>query len=143
MDILLVEDNSADAYLLTAFLAEKKPAMEIHWVTDGYDALNFMFKRNEYTHAPKPDVILLDLNLPKISGCEVLKELKGVPDLANIPVIILTTSENPAERTQCRKLGADIFLSKPHNHKEFEDLVQRLMCQDFLGLTQLAAGSAN
>jgi chemotaxis family two-component system response regulator Rcp1 len=127
MDILLVEDSSADAFLLKELFGRKENAPEVHWVIDGYDALDFVFQRKSYTAMRRPDMILLDLNLPRINGYEVLRELKDNPDLAGIPVIILTTSPNPLDHTQCKTLGADICLSKPHNLKEYESMVQRLM----------------
>jgi len=127
MDILLVEDSSADAYLLKEVLARKEYAPEIHWVIDGYRALDYIFQRREYQHAPRPDIIVLDLNLPRITGYEVLKELKADTHFSNIPVVILTTSRDPLDRAQCEALGADMCLSKPHIIKEYEDMVQRMM----------------
>jgi len=127
MDILLVEDSSADAYLLKEVLARKQYAPEIHWVIDGYRALDYVFQRREYHDAQRPDMIVLDLNLPRITGYEVLKELKSNADFAAIPVIILTTSRDPLDHTQCKTLGADMCLSKPHIIKEYEDMVQRMM----------------
>lgn len=127
MDILLVEDSSSDAYLLKELFAGKANAPMIHWVVDGYHALDYVFQRREYEEAKRPDIILLDLNLPRISGYEVLKELKNTPTFADIPVIILTTSTAPLDHSQCKALGADICLSKPHGLKDYEELVQKLM----------------
>ncbi|MDE3059927.1 MAG: response regulator [Pseudomonadota bacterium] len=127
MDILLVEDNKSDAFLLKELFAKKSNAPEIHWVVDGYDALDYVFRRKQYQDAPRPDVILLDLKLPRISGYEVLKQIKSVPGYADIPVVILTTSLNPLDHTQCKALGADICLSKPYGLKDYESMVQRLM----------------
>lgn len=127
MDILLVEDSSADAYLLTEVFTRKENAAEIHWVTDGYHALDYVNQRSAYEHAPRPDIILLDLNLPRINGYEVLKELKETPPLADIPVIILTTSRDPLDHSQCKALGADICLSKPHGLQEYEEMVQKMI----------------
>jgi len=127
MDILLVEDNSADAYLLTEVFARKKDAPDIHWVTNGYHALDYVFQRRDYSYTQRPDIILLDLNMPRITGFEVLKELKDDPSLATIPVVILTTSRDPLDHSQCKALGADMCLSKPHALNEFEDMVQRLL----------------
>jgi two-component system, chemotaxis family, response regulator Rcp1 len=127
MDILLVEDNSSDAYLLKEVFAAKSKSTEIHWVTDGYEALDYLCNLNQYTHAPKPDMIVLDLNMPRVSGFEVLKKVKDTSPLASIPVIILTTSRDPLDHTQCKALGADMCLSKPHSLKEYENMVQQLM----------------
>lgn len=127
MDILLVEDNSADAYLLTEIFSRQSQASSIHWVSDGYDALDYIMQKEKYQYAMRPDMILLDLNMPRISGYEVLREMKGNASLHDIPVIILTTSRDPLDHTQCKALGADICLSKPHGLKEYEEMVQRVM----------------
>jgi CheY-like chemotaxis protein len=143
MHILLVEDNSADAHLLSEIFARKKNAPVIHWVADGFEALDYMFQRKQHQQAVRPDMILLDLNLPRINGYDVLKELKNHPTLANIPVIILTTSRNPLDHSQCKTLGADICFSKPHDLGEYEDMVRRLMSWSFLRLPRAASDSLN
>ena len=127
MDILLVEDNSSDAYLIKELFARRENAPTIHWVVDGYHALDYLFRRREYDDAVRPDMIVLDLNLPRISGYDLLKEIKDSAAFSEIPIIILTTSRDPLDHTQCKALGADICLSKPHGLKAYEDLVQRLM----------------
>jgi CheY-like chemotaxis protein len=127
MDILLVEDSSSDAYLLKELFAGKANAPIIHWVVDGYHALDFMYQRREHAQASRPDMILLDLNMPRINGYEVLKELKTNPSFASIPVVILTTSKSPLDYSQCKVLGADDCLTKPHSLKEYEMLVQKLL----------------
>ena len=127
MDILLVEDSGSDAYLIRELFARKKDSPEIHWVADGYHALDYVFQRKEYEAAHRPDVILLDLNMPRINGYEVLRELKENDDFSSIPVVILTTSRDPLDHTQCKALGADMCLSKPHALKDFDDMVQRLL----------------
>src|SRR5687767_4777264 len=108
VNILLVEDNSADAYLLSEGFAKTKNAPAVHWVQDGYQALDYVFKRKEYQNAARPDMILLDRNMPRINGFEVLKELKKNSALSTIPVIILTTSRDPLDHSQCKALGADM-----------------------------------
>src|SRR5690349_2382344 len=127
MNILLVEDNSADAFLLTEMFSKREKRAKIHRVADGYDALDYLFQREQYGDARRPDIILLDLNLPRINGYRVLKELKENTPLAKIPVVILTTSRDPLDHTQCKALGADICLSKPHGLKGYEEMVERLM----------------
>ena len=138
MDILLVEDNSSDAYLLKELFARNQNPPMIHWVVDGYHALDYVFKRREYEEASRPDIIVLDLNLPRINGYEVLKELKTNSPFADIPIIILTTSRNPLDHTQFKALGADICLSKPHGIKDYEELVQRLISWASLRLAPTA-----
>lgn len=127
MDILLVEDSSSDAYLLRELFARKDSAPEIHWVRDGYYALDYLLQRKDYRDAERPDVILLDINLPRVNGFEVLRELKKNEDFCNIPVVILTTSRDPLDHTQCAALGADMCLTKPHAIREYKELIQRLM----------------
>ncbi len=130
MNILLVEDNRSDAMLLKEFFSEKENTPEIHWVTDGHDALDYLYGQNQYAGAERPDVILLDLGLPRISGYDVLREVKKKPPYADIPVIILTTSCSPLDKNQCMALGADRVMSKPQNLKEYESLVDKLMLEE-------------
>lgn len=133
MNILLVEDNQADAYLLTELIKDEPHAPEIHWVTDGHYALDYVYHRGEYINSTqKPDLILLDLGLPRISGYEVLKSLKASTD-ANIPVIILSTSCDPRDTTQCQTLGAMDYIPKPRNLEGYQVLVQRLMALELPG----------
>jgi chemotaxis family two-component system response regulator Rcp1 len=142
MDILLVEDSSADAYLLTEMISKRPSAPDIHWVMDGHDALDYVFQRKEYEHVARPDVIVLDLNMPRINGFEFLKELKKNPPLADIPVVILTTSRDPLDHTQCKALGADMCLSKPHGLRDYDDLIQRLIGWASLRVHPAAAAGA-
>ena len=107
--------------------AIQNKAADIHWVHDGYEALEYLLQNDKYAHACRPDLILLDLNMPRISGFEVLKKVKDNSHLASIPVIILTTSRDPLDHTQCKSLGADMCLTKPHALKDYETLVNQLM----------------
>lgn len=131
MQVLLVEDNASDASLLMEFLSDKEGAPKVHWVTNGQDAMDYLFKRTPHNDAVSPDAILLDLGLPRISGYELLKTIKKDPQLARVPVIVLTTSRNPADQRESHILGAITFLSKPNNLKGYEDLVNHLMYQEF------------
>lgn len=127
MDILLVEDSSADAYLFRDVISRNGFAPDIHWVVDGHYALDYIFQRRQYQHVHRPDMIVLDLNLPRISGYEVLKELKNSRDFSDIPIAILTTSRDPLDRSQCQKLGADVCFSKPHALKQYESMIDQLI----------------
>lgn len=131
MNLLLVEDNSADAHMLMEFLAEQGGGSTVHRVADGYEALDYVYRRGKYEHAERPDLILLDLGLPRISGYQVLKELKTQRPFASIMIVILTASRNPLDRKQCAALGADSFLSKPHNIQEYEVLAHQLATLGF------------
>ncbi len=139
LDILLVEDNRADAHLLTEFFIEKGSDASIQWVTDGYEALDYVYQRDAYKQAKRPDMIILDLGMPRISGYEVLKQLKENAQYSSIPTIVLTTSRNPLDRKQCTTLGADAFLSKPQSLKGYEELVDQLIHFNFLPLAATAS----
>lgn len=132
MGILLVEDNVSDATLLKEFLSEEKYVPEVYWVQDGQQALDFILQRGNYENAPLPDLIILDLALPRISGYEVLRLLKHqFSKHSTIPIIILTTSTNPADTKSCLHLGADAFFSKPMNLQGYDELIQTLTVFEF------------
>jgi len=143
MGILLVEDSSADAHLLMEVVAKKGYAPDIHWVSDGYHALDYVFQKGRFRDAQRPDMIVLDLNLPRISGYDVLKELKDHDVFCSIPVVILTGSRDPRDYTQCKALGADMCLAKPHLLKEYEAMIQRMMNWAFLRLVEPAGVKAS
>lgn len=138
MNILLVEDNPSDMRLLKELFEDRTGAPALDWVTDGHEALDYVFRRGEYENAAKPDAILLDLGLPRISGYDVLKQLKEHHDYSDIPVIILTTSRNPLDRDQCKELGADTFLSKPRSLDGYEALAEQLIALDLPRATAAA-----
>ncbi len=135
MNILLVEDSRSDSEILREFLAERTHVPVVHWVTDGAQALDFVHRKAPHENAPRPDMILLDLGLPRIPGYEVLKKLKEDAALAAIPVVVLTTSQNPDDRKVCLRLGADGFLSKPSNLGGYETLVDHIVDSEFARLT--------
>ncbi|MEJ0010376.1 MAG: response regulator [Alphaproteobacteria bacterium] len=129
LQLLLVEDNAADVALLQDLFADGRH-VEMHWVTDGEGALDFLHRRGDHAKAPRPDLVLLDLGLPRVSGHDVLAALREDPRLSGIPVIVLTTSRNPLDSDQAGRLGARLFLSKPRNLEGYEVLVDRLMSED-------------
>lgn len=143
MNILLVEDNNVDAYLLTEMFAKKEKSMDIHRVIDGYEALEYLQHKDKYKDSTQPDLILLDLNMPRINGFEVLRQVKDTPDLDSIPVVILTTSRDPLDHTQCKLLGADMCLTKPYGLKSIEEMVQKLIDWALLGIINPANQSAS
>ena len=113
IDVLLVEDDAGDVLLIEEAFADNKVRNRVHHVSDGVDALAFLRREGEYADAPHPDLVLLDLNLPRKDGREVLAEVKGDPSLRDIPVIILTTSSAPADVTLAYDRGANAFVRKP------------------------------
>lgn len=126
IDILLVEDNEGDARLLREVLREANNTVRLHVVTDGLEAMAFLRYQGPYLDVPRPDVILLDLKMPKMDGLEVLAQVKADPWLKTIPIIVLTTSEAEPDIVQSYKLMANCYLTKPGEWKEFERLVKSL-----------------
>jgi CheY-like chemotaxis protein len=127
MRLLLVEDNPTDAMLFKDYLTEHIKTSEIIWVTDGAKALDYLYQKDEHAGAERPDLILLDLSMPRIDGYDVLKEVKTNPPLSDIPVVVFTTSCSPLDQKQCEILGAEIFLSKPSSIKEYEPVVKKII----------------
>ena len=123
IDILLVEDNEGDIRLMREVLGEINPTARIHVVTDGVEAMEFLGYQGRDLDAPRPDVILLDLNLPKMHGREVLARVKANPHLQTIPVIVLTSSEAESDVASSYQLMANSYLRKPGNRDAFEDMV--------------------
>ena len=129
VEILLIEDNPGDARLTQEALNEGKVKNNLHIVYDGVEATDFLFKRNEYQDAPRPDLIILDLNLPKKNGQEVLAEIKADDSLKSIPVIILTISKADEDIIRSYNLHANCFLNKPINLNKFFEVVKSI--EDF------------
>lgn len=129
IDILLVEDDAGDVELTREGLAAGKMFVHLHTVDDGIKALRFLRREAPYTDAIQPDIILLDLNLPRMDGRETLKEIKSDERLRSIPVIMLTTSEADSDILKCYDLGASCYISKPVGFQEFLKVVRSL--EDF------------
>lgn len=126
IDILLVEDNSGDVRLAQEALKESKVKNQLHVVTDGVEATDFLFKRNDYKDAPRPDLIILDLNIPKKHGHEVLAEVKADEDLKRIPVIILTTSKAEEDILKTYNLHANCYITKPLDFDKFMEVIKSI-----------------
>ena len=118
--ILMVEDNPGDVKLVQASLRKTKFIDNIDVATDGAEALEYLQKKGEFSAKPTPDLVLLDLNLPKQHGLDVLKEMRDNPALKNIPVMVLTSSDSPKEADQAYSLAAKLFLTKPRDVSEFD-----------------------
>ncbi|GAB3026560.1 response regulator [Natronobiforma cellulositropha] len=119
VDILLVEDNPGDVRLTEEAFKEGNIENTLHVVGDGVEALDFLYQRGEYTDAPRPEIVLLDLNLPRKNGDEVLAEVKGDPNLRRIPVIVLTSSKSEEDVVKSYDLHANAYLIKPVDPFEF------------------------
>ncbi len=124
IEILLVEDSPSDAELTIETFNDSKILNQIHVAEDGVEALDFLFKRGEYKDAPRPDLILLDLNLPKKNGREVLAEIKGDPELQTIPVVVLTTSAAEEDILRSYQLHANCYITKPVDLEQFTKIVK-------------------
>ena len=129
VEILLVEDNPGDIRLTKEALKEWRISNNLHVVTDGVNAMDFLYKRGSFVNAPTPDIILLDLNMPRKNGFEVLKEIKGDDILNVIPVIILTTSQAEKEILLTYQLHANCFVAKPVEFESFFEAMRTI--EDF------------
>lgn len=129
VEILLVEDSPSDADLAVETLGESKVLNNLHVVEDGVEALAFLRREGAHANAPRPDVILLDLNLPKKSGLEVLTEIKSDPQLMRIPVVILTTSAAEEDILKSYSLHANCYITKPVDFEQFTKVVK--LIEDF------------
>ena len=139
VDILLVEDNTGDVRLTQEAFKEGQIANTLHVVTDGVEALDFVYQRDEHTNAPRPDIVLLDLNLPRMGGDEVLAEIRDDADLPCIPVIILTSSEAEEDVVKSYELNANAYLTKPVDPANFVEVVQSFQ-KFWLSIVRLPAG---
>jgi two-component system, chemotaxis family, response regulator Rcp1 len=126
VEILLIEDNPGDVDLTKEALQEAKVSNRLHVVDDGAKAVDFLYKRGEYADVPRPDIILLDLNLPKKDGRQVLEEVKADPQLAEIPVVILTTSQAEEDIIRSYQLHANCYITKPVDFKQFMRVVKSI-----------------
>jgi two-component system, chemotaxis family, response regulator Rcp1 len=126
VDILLVEDNPGDVRLTQEAFRESKLTIRLNVVMDGEDALNYLFRRPPYENATRPDMILLDLNIPKKDGREVLEEIKQDDSLRYVPVIILTTSNAEQDIVKTYNLKVNAYINKPVDFDRFFDIVQKI-----------------
>ena len=134
--MLLVEDNPGDVRLTKEAFKEGQIANTLHVTTDGVEAMDFLHQRGERADAPCPDIVLLDLNLPRKNGEEVLSEIRDDPDLKHLPVIILTSSEAQEDVVKSYKHQANAYLTKPVDPAEFIEVVQSLQ-QFWLSIVRL------
>jgi two-component system, chemotaxis family, response regulator Rcp1 len=133
---LLVDDSPADTDLTRDILSHCKQRFHVSAVLDGVEAIQFLQHQGAYAKAPTPDLLVLDLNLPRKDGRTVLKELKSDPKLSKIPVIVFTTSQASSDITRSYELGANCYLRKPGNLADFTGAVQS-MAEFWLGFASL------
>jgi chemotaxis family two-component system response regulator Rcp1 len=126
IEILLIEDSPSDTALTIEALEEGKIANNLSHVEDGVEAMEFLRRQGKYKNAPRPDLIMLDLNLPRKDGREVLVEIKNDEGLKIIPIIVLTTSRSDKDILQSYKLNANCYITKPVDFRQFMDVVRSI-----------------
>ena len=136
IEILLVEDNPGDARLCEEALKESKIINNLHIAKDGQEALDFIFKQNQFENVPTPDLVILDLNLPKVDGKEVLKQIKQEKKTCTIPVVILSSSKAEEDIVQSYELHANSYITKPLDFDSFIQIVKELN-EFWLGVVKL------
>ena len=129
IELLLVEDSEPDVRLTVEALHEAKVKNRLSVVEDGVEAMDFLLRRGGYAEAPRPDLILLDLNLPRKDGRQVLREIKDDPSLRRIPVVILTTSKGEEDVLRAYDLHANCYITKPVDFNRFMEVVKSI--EDF------------
>ena len=134
--VLLVEDDPGDVFLVREAFAYNKLHNELHVVSDGVEAIDFLHRRNRHVDAPRPDLVLLDLNLPRKNGHEVLKEIKADASLRAIPVVVLAASEAEEDVLRSYQMGANAFVTKPVDFAGFIEVV-RLIDNFFVAIVKL------
>jgi two-component system response regulator len=136
--ILLVEDNPADAELTRDALHGSRSDARVYVIGDGEDALDYLHRRGPHAAVESPDLVLLDLNLPKVKGCEILANMRANNSLRQIPVIVLTSSADEDEVDRLYRLGANCFLTKPIDHRKFVAMMDCVV-EFWLGTATLPA----
>lgn len=126
LELLLVEDNPAEILLMEEILTEAKVALELRVVSDGIVAIEYLRQEGRYAETSRPDLIVLDLNLPGLDGRQVLRDIKNDPDLRGIPVIILSTSQSEEDIAECYRLQANCYIVKPVSLEEFIEVIRSI-----------------
>jgi two-component system, chemotaxis family, response regulator Rcp1 len=125
-DVLLVEDNLADQRLITEAFKDSNPSANVYVVNDGVEGLAFLRRQGKHINAPDPDLIILDLNLPRKDGRELLAEIKVSPELKRIPVIVFTTSNASSDIIQTYALHANCYINKPIHLESFLHVIEAI-----------------
>ncbi|WP_205697355.1 response regulator [Conexibacter sp. SYSU D00693] len=126
IEVLLVEDDAGDVLLVQEAFEDHKVRNRLHHVSDGEEALRFLRREGDFADAPRPDLVLLDLNLPRKDGREVLREVKGDDELRSIPVVVLTTSEAEEDVLRSYDLHANAYVTKPVDFERFIEIVRKV-----------------
>jgi CheY-like chemotaxis protein len=126
IEVLLVEDDPGDVLKTKEAFEDYKLKNHLHVVNDGAEAMEFLRRRGDYVDAPRPDLVLLDLNLPRMDGREVLQAIKSDPELSSIPVVVLTTSEAEEDVLRSYSLHANAYVTKPVDFERFIQVVRQI-----------------
>lgn len=128
LEILLAEDDEGQAFLILRNLERAGISNRITHVVDGQQALNFVYQRGKFAHREQgsPLLLILDINMPRIDGTEVLSSLKADPRTSKLPIIMLTTTDDPREIERCYELGCNVYITKPVEYQDFVEAVKRL-----------------
>ncbi|HZJ51117.1 MAG TPA: response regulator [Actinomycetota bacterium] len=124
VELLLIEDNPGDVRLIRGALAEARSPNNLHIVADGEKATAFLKRRGEFADAARPELVILDLNLPRKDGREVLAEIRADPELGRIPVVVLTTSDDEQDIVRAYELHASCYLTKPVDLEQFLETIR-------------------
>jgi CheY-like chemotaxis protein len=138
IDVLLVEDDPGDVLMTREAFEHHKINNQLHVVSDGVEAIKFMRRQEPYQDAPRPGLVLLDLNLPRKDGREVLAEVKGDPELCDIPIVVLTTSAAEEDILRSYKAHANAYVTKPVDFRRFLEIVRQID-QFFVSVVSLPA----
>ena len=136
ISVLLVEDDPGDVLLIREAFSDRKVGNVLSIVSDGVEAMRYVRREGEYADRERPDLVLLDLNLPRKSGAEVLEEIKSDPSLATIPVVVLTTSRAEADVLRSYELHANAYITKPVDFDRFGEIVHQID-EFFIGIVRL------
>ncbi len=136
VEILLVEDNEGDVGLIEEVFEEISIRNILHVAEDGEEAIFYLYGKGKFSGSSRPDIVLLDLNLPKISGLEVLKEMKEDENLKNIPVVVLTTSQAEKDILRAYELNANAYVTKPLDFDQLNDVIKSI-ANFWLGIVKL------
>jgi chemotaxis family two-component system response regulator Rcp1 len=143
IEILLVEDNENDVILTREGFKNSKLLVNMHHAPDGEECMDFLRKQGKYAHVPTPDLILLDLNMPRMDGREVMAEISKDPDLCHLPVVILTTSAEDSEILKMYRLRCSSYIVKPVSFESFVPAIQALANYWFTVVILPTAAAAN
>ena len=136
MKVLVVEDNPNDVTIIKRAMRKSDVKCELYFARDGEEALDVLYQKNDFEDVPRPDLILLDINLPKIDGLEVLETIKKDEGLRRIPVIVLTISDREGDMVRAYDSGAASYMTKPVDSKDFERLIQTV--QDYWRIARIS-----